>query len=515
MGKALNKRDFLKLLAALPPSIYFSKPFRHPDLLLQNPDAKNVLIIVFDTLSAKNISLYGYPRETMPNLARIAEKGTVYHNHFAGGNWTVPGTASLLTGTYPWTHRAFNDEYRTILEGRERNNIFHFFDQYYRIGYSHNSNLYPFFDQFSPDLEQIKSRKDLFISNVLALHELFPHDNDIAPISWDRMMTEAEKGYTYSLFFAPFYQRYSQKIVDDLRDDFPRGVPRTGADNYFLLEDGMNWLMSQAGTFPRPFLGYFHFLPPHRPYNPRREFVNVFSNDYYVEKPKPGLYAGNEGKPPNLRYQGVQRQFYDEFILYADSELGRLYDSLEQSGILENTWLIFTSDHGEMCERGVFGHRTPVLYQPVIHIPLVILEPGQTKRQDIFTPTSAVDVLPTLLKITGQEIPGWAEGTVLPPFADTAPNPERNLYALEATNSEAHGVLNPATAMLVKDRYKLTYYFGYGQLKKTGPLFELYDLENDPEELNNIHDVNSEISQELQNEMLAKIEEVDKPYRNG
>jgi len=337
MGKALNKRDFLKLLAALPPSIYFSKPFQRPDLLLQNPDAKNVLIIVFDTLSAKNISLYGYPRETMPNLARIAEKGTVYHNHFAGGNWTVPGTASLLTGTYPWTHRAFNDEYRTILEGRERNNIFHFFDQYYRIGYSHNSNLYPFFDQFAPDLEQIKSRKDLFISNILALHELFPHDNDIAPITWDRMMTEAEKGSTYSLFFAPFYQRYSQKIVDDLRDDFPRGVPRTGEDNYFILEDGMNWLISQAGAFPRPFLGYFHFLPPHRPYNTRREFVNVFSNDYYVDKPRPGLYASNEGKPPNFRYQGAQRQFYDEFILYADAELGRLYDSLEQSGILENT----------------------------------------------------------------------------------------------------------------------------------------------------------------------------------
>jgi uncharacterized sulfatase len=328
-------------------------------------------------------------------------------------------------------------------------------------------------------------------------------------------MREGEKGYTYSLFFAPFYQRYSQKIVDDLRDDFPRGVPRTGEDNYFLLEDSINWLMSQVGTFPRPFLGYFHFLPPHRPYNTRREFVNVFSKDYYVEKPRPGLYAANEGKPPNLRYQGVQRQFYDEFILYADSELGRLYDSLAQSGILENTWLIFTSDHGEMCERGIFGHRTPVLYQPVIHIPLLILEPGQTKRQDVFTPTSAVDVLPTLLKLTGQEIPDWVEGTVLPPFADTAPKADRSLYALEATNSEAHAVLNPATAMLVKDRYKLTYYFGYGQLKNSGPLFELYDLENDPEELNNIYDVNSEISRELQNEILERIKEADKPYQNG
>ncbi len=515
----LSKRDFLKLMAILPPSVYLSGTVRRPERLLQNPDAKNVLMIVFDTLSARNIGLYGYARETMPNLARIAETANVYYNHFAGGNWTVPGTASLLTGTYPWTHRAFNDKHRTILEGREHDNIFNIFDQYYRIGYSHNSNVYPFFDQFSRDIDRVKPRQDLFITNKLALDGLFPRDNDIAPITWDRMMTEGEKGYTYSLFYAPFYENYGQKLIDAVRGDFPRGVPVTGEDHYFRLEDGINWLMSQIGGFQRPFLGYFHFLPPHRPYNTRRDFINVFANDgvgYYLEKPRAGLYKGNdEGNTPSLRYQSAQRQFYDEFMLYADSELGRLYDSLEQSGLLENTWLVFTSDHGEMCERGIFGHRTPVLYQPVIRIPLIIRAPGQKERRDIHTPTSAVDVLPTLMKITDQEIPDWTEGKVLPPFADSAPSSDRNIYALEATNSDTYGPLDPATAMLVKDRYKLTYYFGYKTLQKAGPLFELYDLENDPEELNNIFDSNAEISKELQNEIVEKIKEVDKPFQKS
>ena len=78
MKKSLSKREFLKLLALLPPSVLLSQPFlQKPDRLVVDPDAKNLLVIVFDTLSAKNISLYGYPRQTMPNLARIAEKGTV------------------------------------------------------------------------------------------------------------------------------------------------------------------------------------------------------------------------------------------------------------------------------------------------------------------------------------------------------------------------------------------------------------------------------------------------------
>src|SRR5215216_3949674 len=70
-------------------------------------DAPNVIVLVFDTLSARHLSLYGYPRLTTPNLTRFAQKATVYHRHYAGGNFTSPATASLLTGTYPWTHRVF------------------------------------------------------------------------------------------------------------------------------------------------------------------------------------------------------------------------------------------------------------------------------------------------------------------------------------------------------------------------------------------------------------------------
>jgi arylsulfatase A-like enzyme len=513
MGTTLSRRDFLKLMASLPPSLYVSRFFQEPERTIQKPDSKNVIIVLFDTLSAKNIQLYGYPRSTMPNLARIAERGTVYHNHYAGGSWTVPGTASLLTGTYPWTHRAINEN-GTVIENRVKNNIFHAFDQYYRVGYSHNQNVNRYFRQFASDMEFVKKQKDLFLSNKLSFDRLFVNDDDIAPISWDRMMEEGEKASTYSLFFAPIYDFYRRRFIAEYKERFPRGIPRTGEDDYFLLEDGVDWMLSEIKTLKSPFLGYFHYLPPHSPYNTRREFAGAFADDglgQYIEKPRLLPFGDGIDKPQNFEYQAKQRQAYDEFILYADSELGRLYDAFEKSGVLENTWFVFTSDHGEMCERGTFGHRTPVLYQPVINIPLVIVEPGQKERRDVYIPTSAVDVLPTLLNATGQTIPDWVEGEILPPMSEATSLSDRAVYAVEATKSNKTGPLDPATIMLVKGNYKLTAYLGYEELGGQS-VFELYDIQNDPEELTNIYSANTDISRELREELLAKVHEVDEPY---
>lgn len=518
MSTPLSRRDFLKLLASLPPSFYLSRFIHEPDHPMQKTGAQNVLIVVFDAWSAKNVSLFGYDRETTPNLSRVADHATFYHNHYSGANWTTPGTATLLTGTYPWTHRAFSQS-DYIAKDKEKHNIFNVFDQHFRLGYSHNSIVDRFLHQFSEDIELVIPQKKLFITNDLSFDRFFPQDGDIASLSWDRSVSKGEDGYSYSLFFSHLYEKYARGLEDKLLKDFPRGIPHTGDDDYFLLEDGISWMISQLPKNPQPFLGYFHYLPPHRPYFTRHEFVNFFANDdigYYIEKPKHPLFSQSGiDTPLNLDYQATQRRLYDEFILYADEEFGRLFDFMEESGVLENTWVVLTSDHGELFERGIFGHRTPVLYQPVVQIPLVIFEPGQTQRRDIFTSTSAVDVLPTLLKVTNQPIPDWTEGVVLPPFADTPLDPNRSIYALEATDSKDTEPLKPATVMLVKGKYKMTYYFGYQEIAETGPFFELYDLENDPEELDNLYSTDWGIALELQNELLEKIQEVDKPYKKN
>ena len=206
------------------------------------------------------------------------------------------------------------------------------------------------------------------------------------------------------------------------------------------------------------------------------------------------------------------RTRYDEYLLYVDAEFARLHAFMEQNGLLENTWLVFTSDHGELFERGIVGHQTPAMYQPVTQVPLLIFAPGQLTRQDITDNTSAIDLLPTLLAVTGQDIPDWAEGDVLPPFAATPLKADRQIVCLRGKGIEKDQPLHKGSAMLVKGRYKLVYIFGYPNDFENGELVELYDLETDPEELNNLYPAQKTLGNSLLAELLASRDNADRRY---
>jgi arylsulfatase A-like enzyme len=158
---------------------------------------------------------------------------------------------------------------------------------------------------------------------------------------------------------------------------------------------------------------------------------------------------------------------------------------LLDSGLMDDTWVVLTSDHGEMFERGIWEHHGETVHQPLVHIPLIISAPGQQVRQDVYSVTSAVDLLPTLLHLSGKAVPSWCQGVVMPPFGEAG---QRSIYALEAKqNPEKLGPLTTATSMLVDWPYKLVMYTGYDRLAGEDPLYELYDLENDPKEMENLY----------------------------
>ena len=203
----------------------------------------------------------------------------------------------------------------------------------------------------------------------------------------------------------------------------------------------------------------------------------------------------------------ADRRQYDEYILYVDAEIGRLFSMLGADGSLENTYIIITSDHGEMFERGVHHHGKPCMYQSLVNIPLLIFPPGQKERIDIHRPTAAIDVHPTLLNIAGREIPPWLEGRVLPPY-DTEYPSDRSIYVVDAKFSELGKPYENASLMLQKENFKLIYHFGverYYEVLNGEPYLELYDLENDPEEMENLFEKRPEIANELFDEMNAKL----------
>ena len=512
MNKDITRRDFLKLAGLLPVSMAAPRFFNALDTGTQaQNNSPNVIVVVFDAFSALDISLYGYQRETTPNLARLAERAVVYHNHYSGGNFTTPGTASLLSGMLPWKHRQFFH----FGEGSEifiQNNIFKVFENYYRLAYTHNplaNNLLNKLDG-GGNIEDYVPSKKLFLVTDGFVSDWFKKDDDIAPISWIRIVKKKEEGYAYSLFFPHIYEPYRESKIARLEPFYPRGIPSVKSDNYFLLEQAIDWLGSLVESTPQPFFSYFHLMPPHAPYKTHIDFYEHFQSDDWKPIPKPLDLFGDKS---DMRYEDIWKKHtsYDEFILYADREFGRFFDNLEKSGLLENTWVILTSDHGELFERGVFGHFTPLLYQPVIRVPLMIFEPGRTSRTDVYSNTSAVDVLPTLAHVTGQKPADWTEGRVLPPFGPE-PSSDRSLYVIEARDTPQYDPITVATTTVVKDSYKLQYYFGYDELGTDGERVELYDLKNDSDELNDLSSSKPETTSELLNELKQKITEVNEPY---
>ncbi|MGC9398898.1 MAG: sulfatase family protein [Anaerolineae bacterium] len=506
----MDRREFLKLLGALPLAYLLRNTPRRERGVQNATDLPNILILVFDTFSAKHASLHGYPRETTPNLSRFAERATVYHAHYAAGNFTNPGTASLLTGTYPWTHRALA-LFSSVLPPYHRRSLFATLasDKYYSLTYSHNLVASTLFYSFFEDIDHFKKTRDLCLLDHQLSDRLFLGDYDVA-VWRERLFRGGEN--VRSLPSSPFYYFVNRKIwlerkkriQEQYKERFPRGLPMHH-EQIFLLEDAMAWLSEHLRTLPQPFLGYFHFSPPHYPYNAPSEFVGKFQDEGVLPSKPPHFFSDGHS-------EAVMRQKcreYDEYVAYVDREFGRLYDNLSRSGMLENTCLIVTSDHGEMFERGIIFHSTPTLYESIIRVPLLISWPGQERRVDVEMPTSAVDVLPTLLEAADQPIPTWCEGEVLPGFRETPVDEDRSVFAVEARSNPYDAPLQRVTLAMIKGRYKLIHYRGYPGYESE---YELYDLVADPEELRDLYDPTWVTCRVLQDELEEKLYAVNQPY---
>jgi arylsulfatase A-like enzyme len=471
--------------------------------LPQNQNAPNVLIVLFDTLSAKHMSLHGYQRDTTPNLARFAQKATVYHRHYAGGNFTTPGTASLLTGTYPWTHRAF-DEGAVVAEIYKNRNLFGAFsgNTYDRIAYTNNFLVEVLLHQFQKDIDHHITPETFSLFDGRLFSRLFSKDAIIAHRTFEEFLLDTIEtpGSLFSAVVDNQTRNALEKIVTrNFAYLYPAGVPSTPWKMVYLLEHMIDGIKGVVGDTRQPFLAYFHLFPPHHPYTPRRDFIGLFDDGWVPTAKEPHFFSDDQ---PD-EYLADLRRLYDEYIAFTDAEFGRLYEFLAQNGILDNTHVVVTSDHGELFERGVWGHMSPLLYEPLIHVPLIISKPGQQNREDVYTPTSCVDLLPTLLRATGHAIPDWVDGEVLPTFSGGDDRSRRGVFSVEARINPRRSPLTKGTVALIKDQYKLIHYFGYDGYESQ---YELYDVVNDPEEMEDLYPFGGSTATDLQSELEEELQ---------
>ncbi|MEP6573599.1 MAG: sulfatase [Gemmatimonadota bacterium] len=328
-------------------------------LPVARPDSPNVILLILDTVRADELSAYGYARSTSPALTRLAARGIRFEWAISPASWTLPSHATMLTGRWPHEHRA-----------------------------SWKRALGPEFPTLAEVLADHGYATAGFVANPVIATESgiargFAHFED-EEISVEDVLRNN------SLFKLPIGNVRLRRLLDWY------GIPgRIDADE--INAKVLHWMDRHPA---RPFFTLINYLDAHAPYVPPVPFDTMFGP--VVARQDPLLDPSTRWSDQGVR---AERDSYDRSIAYLDNRLGALMDSLDHRGLLRNTLVIITADHGEeFREHGSVSHGNN-LYLPTVHVPLIMSMPGRVPAGGLVSrPVSLRDLPATILDLLA--IPG-------------------------------------------------------------------------------------------------------------
>lgn len=408
--------------------------------------APNIILIIWDTVRAASMSLYGYARPTTPHLDRLAQRAVVFDRAVSPAPWTLPAHASLFTGLYHHQHSAdrnspLDNSALTIAEYLQKRG-------YLTAGFIGNT---------------------YWVSSKFGLGQGFGWYED-RPTMTVQSVLFAWSGSEFLL----------QRFVPRARRD---QLERVAADR--RQASFLRWLDDRDQA--RPFFAFLNHFDAHEPYLPP-------SGDFRFSTDTP-LYHWNyltskrRWSPSELQ---DLRDAYDACIHYLDDQLGKLHAELGRRGLLDNTLIVLTSDHGETLgeqDPRLLGHAHNVYYD-VLNVPLVFYWPAKfAAGSRVSQLVSLVDLPATLVDVVGA-------GAVGPP-----PFPGTSLAPL-LTGAPASAV-SPALSLVNPAGYHKTWNVwptsggslhslvtpdGMHYIANTRGAETLFDIKNDPWERTNLAD---------------------------
>ena len=364
------------------------------------PGARNVVLIVWDTVRAYNLSLYGYPRDTTPNLARWARKGVRYNCALAPAPWTYPSHSCFFTGQWPFQ---LNSQWKFTLDAPDPTLAEYLASRGYQTaGFAANTNC---------------------CSYETGLDRGFAHFEDY-PLTPRSLL-----GRTVPGKLDPREHPESRRFLRRRSGSASNPAMRDGINDAFL-----DWLGRRRPD--RPFFAFLNYFDAHEPYVPPAEYRGPLRDPAQAPAGLP-VPARLSWRWTSMRRRhgtsSMARDCYDDCIAFLDDQLGRLLDELRGQGLLDNTVVIITSDHGEAFgDHGLFGHGYSV-YLDEIAVPLVILSPDAPAGRVVDSPVSLRDLPATVVDqlglSAGSPFPGrslaayWTIGTRAGAAGDHQPGP--------------------------------------------------------------------------------------------
>jgi len=341
----------------------------------------NILFVMADQLAASALPFHGHPLVQTPNLSRLAAEGVVFENCYSTSPLCAPARATVMNGLLPsrtgvydnaaefpssiptWAHYLRLAGYKTALSGK-----MHFVgpDQLHGLEERLTTDIYPADFGWTPDWRLRQERIDWWYHNMTSV--LQP---GIAEIT-NQLEFDDEVAFLAI-----------RKIYDYVR---------------FEPE--------------KPFCLMASFTHPHDPYAARAKFWNLY-RDEDIDLPKVPRMDRSALDPQSQRLYDVSamddytvteadlraaRHGYYANISYVDDLLGQMIAALEATGTLDNTVIVFTSDHGDFLgERGLWYKMSYL--EPAAHVPLLIWAPKRFAARRVKEPVTLADILPTLTAI--------------------------------------------------------------------------------------------------------------------
>jgi arylsulfatase A-like enzyme len=460
--KSIPMIAYIILLLVLLNIVIFSKIYS-----IEKSKKLNIILISIDALRSDHMGIYGYHKNTTPNIDNFFKDAYVFTNTYTGTPKTYASLVSMFAGLEPAYTKLFN-----------------------YTGTPLASNI----DTVTKVLKKSGFTTGAFITN-----------NFIAYTTKGKL-TNLQLGFDNFSYLKGYYQ-YN---FSPLFDYYTPG--KTANRNYLETSLGKfnSWIDKNKKN---KIFAWFHLIDPHAPYIPpqwqlcrqNKKYCNkatyeelVISRELQREKNKgqpSGCSTKTESKADNIAIMVL----YDEEIEYTDRLVGTIFKTLEKQGLVENSIIVLTTDHGEGFDHDYyFQHGT--LYDSNVKLPLLIKFPGKKGyREDRLIQNT--DILPTLLALAGRKINNQNTSQYL--FTDVF---EKNIFNF-------FGLFNKTRPFVIGYNHFLKYFslttdeYKYIYSKEpnclyTGSTEELYNLKNDQQDMNNVAEIEKEVKQELREKLM-------------
>ncbi len=426
------------------------------DTYAKNLSRPNIVLITLDALRPDHLSCYGYERKTSPNIDRLAEEGILFTQAIAQSSHTYCSIPSIIFSRYL---------------------------PFYEINFNVDSEI------------RYRVKK-----NVTSLIEIL-----------------RDSGYTVGLFLRKSGNLFSIYLgVSAYANEIVIALNNRCKDSESLTHWALKFIERSKNT---PFFIWIFYYPPHAPYIPPPYLQDLFIGDSIYKKQikeydmlsiSSEMYHSFGREIPMEAYLEPHKEYayyiaqYDGYIRYIDELIGRIINELKKLNLYKDTLIIINSDHGElMGEHGRYFCHGELLYEPLIKVPLIMRYKSFPQGEKISTQIELIDLVPTILDILDISIPETFQGES---FLDVILG-KRNKH-----KKYAFSILEDYRISLRTSKYKLIKNIRSTpfeeKLNLKPPKYELYNIQNDSLEINNVSQKYPEIVKEFEKVLKEFMEKI-------